>query len=238
MLIFLDLETTGLEYEDKICSIGIIGVRDSGEITIFYELINEGKKIPPKASSINHITNEMIKNKPTFKDTQSFKFLMEQNQASSTIVVHNAKFDMEKLSLSGFEFVGNVIDTLRSVKHLIPECELFSLQVLRYELKLYKKEDDELQKCGIKDALVAHNALSDALVVKLLFEYLLEISSFEEMKELSQKKVLLDKFGFGKYQGRYIEDIAMNDSSYLIWMLNLEDLDEDMRYSIEYYLQG
>ena len=62
MLIFLDTETTGLELEDKICSIALVIVDDTTKVTM-YDLVNEGKKIPPKASSINHITNEMIKGK-------------------------------------------------------------------------------------------------------------------------------------------------------------------------------
>jgi len=222
MLIFLDTETTGLEVSDKICSIAVVT-----EDIELYDLVNEGKKIPALASSINHITNEMIKDKPKLKDTKAFQFLKENNNQETTIIGHNVKFDLEKLSEAGFYFKGQVVDTLKVIKHLIPECELFSLQFLRYELKLYRYE--------AKDIL-AHNALSDALVVRQLFNYLKDIASLEEMYELSYKKVLLQKFTFGKYLGKYIEEISMNDRGYLEWMLKNVDLDEDLRYSIEYYL--
>ncbi len=229
MLIFLDVETTGLESKDKICSIGVVGVED-GETTTYYELINEGKKIPSLASSINHITNEMIKTKPKFQDSQVYKFLLKHNNESTTIVGHNVKFDLGMLQRAGFTFVGEVIDTLRVTKHLIPECELFSLQFLRYELKLYKEEEREL---------CSHNALDDTIVVQNLYNYLLEIESKGKLLELSFKKVLMNKFGFGKYSGKYIEEIAMIDRGYLEWMLNtIVDLDEDLRYSIIYYLEG
>jgi len=238
MLIFIDLETTGLEGEDKICSVAIIVV-DKEDTYYRYELINEGKKIPAEASSIHHITNEMIKNKPAFIDSEIYEFLQKNNSEENTLIAHNIKFDLEKLASSGFLWVGNTIDTLRVTKHLIPECELFSLQVLRYELKLYKEEEKESQKCGIKDALIAHNALSDVLVVKLLFSYLLELSSEEKMRELSFKNVLLEKFTFGKYKGKYIEEVSMNDRGYLEWMLaNVSDLDEDLKYSVHHYLEG
>ena len=47
----------------------------------------------------------------------------------------------------------------------------------------------------------------------------------------------MQKFEFGKYSGRYIEEISMCDRGYLEWMLgNIMDLDEDLRYSIEYNL--
>ncbi len=228
MLIFIDAETTGLQTDDKICSLALIIEEDSGE-TLKYELINEGKKISSKASSINHITNEMIKGKPKLKDSDIFKFLQNVNTSEATIIGHNVNFDLEKLSINGFKFKGKIIDTLKVSKHLIPECESYALQFLRYELKLYKNEVEEI---------VSHNALSDARVVKALYKYLLDFATKDEMYELSFKNVLLQKFEFGKYQGRYIEEIAMYDRGYLEWMLSVMDLDEDLRYSIDYYLRG
>lgn len=229
MLIFLDLETTGLELEDKICSIAIVyGIE--GKVYEKYELLNEGKKIPAKASSINHITNEMIKEKPKFKESEIYQFLREYNSQETTIVGHNVTFDIKKLKDSGFDFKGSVIDTLRASKHLIPECESYALQFLRYELKLYKNEVGKVN---------AHHALGDAKVVKLLYEYLLESVSQEEMYELSFKNVLMEKFSFGKYSGRYIEEIVAIDRGYLEWMLStIDNLDEDLGYSINYYLRS
>ena len=238
MLIFIDVETTGLEREDKICSIALVVVEEK-DTSYKYELVNEGKKIPPQASSIHHLTNEMIKSKPAFKESEIYKFLEKNNSEENTLIAHNVKFDLEKLSSSGFIWKGDVIDTLRVTKHLIPECDFFSLQVLRYELKLYRDEDKEMIKLGIKDALSAHHALSDALVVKLLFNSLEELANVDKMKELSFENVLLQKFDFGKYSGKYIEEVAMSDRGYLEWMLNsVTDLDEDLRYSVQYYLEG
>jgi DNA polymerase-3 subunit epsilon/exodeoxyribonuclease X len=238
MLIFLDLETTGLQTDDKICSIGLI-ILDNDDVEIKYDLVNEGKKIPPKASSIHHITNEMLKNKPTLKESQSYKFLELCNKKDTTIVAHNVGFDLEKLLACGLRWRGGVVDTLRVTKHLIPECEFFSLQFLRYELKLYKLEQNKALACGINPNIISHNALSDALMVKLLFEELLNYATLDEIYELSFKNVLLEKLNFGKYKDRYIEEIAMNDKSYLEWILgNVIDLDEDLRYSITYYLEG
>ena len=237
MLIFLDLETTGLEVDDKVCSIGLIAI-DSEDVIVKYELVNEGKKIPPKASSINHITNEMIKNRATLKESETYKFLQEKNLQTTSIVAHNSSFDLEKLSKVGFHFKGEIIDTLRVTKHLVPECEEFSLQFLKYELKLYKAEDTLVKKYNILEKLFPHQALGDAVVVKLLYDYLQQMATKDEMSTLSFKKVLMQKFSFGKYSGRYIEEIVSIDRGYLEWMLNkVLDLDEDLRYSINYYLR-
>jgi len=239
LLIFLDVETTGLESSDKICAIGLIGVAENKLFSV-YELLNEGKKIPPKASSINHITNEMIQGKPPFKESGAWRFLQEHNHEDTTLIAHNVNFDIKMLLASGFVWMGKTIDTLRSTKHLIPECDYFSLQFLRYELRLYKTEKKEALKYPqLKNEcdLLPHNALSDALLTKLLYEYLLEIKGHEELVKLTKKNVLVAKLDFGKYSGRFIEEIAMYDRGYLEWALaNIADLDEDLRYSIESYL--
>ena len=232
MLLFLDTETTGLEESDRVCSLALL---ENGNA--HYELLNEKKKIPSEASAIHHITKEMLKGKPTLLESETVQVLQKYNSSEHTIIAHNVMFDIQMLNASGFSWKGGIIDTLRVTKHLIPECEQFSLQFLRYELRLYKQESALLEKYGIKDALFAHHALSDALVNELLFEYLLEICSEEKMLELSFENVLLEKFGFGKYKGRYIEEICYSDTSYAHWLKNSSS-DEDMIYSLNYYLQG
>ena len=234
MLIFLDLETTGREKNDKICSIAIVY-----EDEYKYELINEAKKISVEASSIHHITNEAIQESPKLLESEIGHFLQKHNSDEHTIVGHNIPFIIEKMLQSGISWRGDMIDTFKVTKHLIPECEFFSLQFLRYELKLYREEKELFSVYGIKDALVAHNAQSDAFVVKLLYNYLHTLVDEEKMKELSFKNVLLEKFSFGKYKGRYIEEICNNDTSYARWLLqSATDIDEDIKYSINYYLEG
>ncbi len=232
MLLFLDTETTGVEESDKICSLALLE-----DTHAHYELINENRKIPAEASAIHHITKEMLAGKPTLLESQTLQALQKYNSCEHTIIAHNVAFNIAILNASGFSWKGGVIDTLRVTKHLIPECEQFSLQFLRYELRLYKQESLLLEKYGIKDALYAHHALSDALVNELLFEYLLEMCSVEQMFKLSFTNVLLEKFSFGKYKGHYIEEICQGDISYAQWLLN-SSTDEDMIYSLNYYLQG
>jgi DNA polymerase-3 subunit epsilon/exodeoxyribonuclease X len=231
VLIFLDTETTGLEELDRICSLGVI-IQDSKNISTHYELIKSSKKIKPEASAVHHLTDEMLKDKKVFKKSKIYKTLQECNSRENVLISHNINFDLKMLQKEGFIWEGAVIDTLKCVRHLIPECEQFSLQYLRYELRLYKEEKSELDI-----TIQAHNALSDALHVRLLYKYLLDYASHEKLEELSMKNVLISKFAFGKYKGRYIEDIAMSDRAYIEWMLNtVADMDEDLLYSLEYYL--
>jgi len=233
MLIFINVQTTGLETNDVLCSVALLD-----EDKAIYELINEGKKIPPSASAIHHITNEMILDKKPFIKSAVYDLLEQYNKPENTLIAHNIKFDLKRLTAAGFCWQGDVIDTLKLTKHLVKECELFSLGFLRYELKLYRQEETIQKQYGIKDALCAKKALSDVLITKLLFDYLLDYTIVDEMKVLSFQNVLLEKFPFGKYMGKYIEEIVLNDNAYVAWMLHLEELDEDLKYSLEYYLRG
>lgn len=220
MLIFLDIKTTGSEFDDKICATGIVGGDD-----YFFELINDGKKIVPEAAASHHISNEAIKNKPEFIQSKSYQFLRELND-NDLLVVHDYDFAYRMLSSYGLRVSSKIIDTKKVAKHIISDIQRFDLQYLRYELRLFNTKE------------VVYKPLEDVFVIKSLFEYLLQSVDEEKMLDLSFENVLLEKFSFGKYNGRYIEEIVRSDPKYLQWMLSLDTLDADLRHTIEYYLQG
>jgi DNA polymerase-3 subunit epsilon/exodeoxyribonuclease X len=234
--LFLDLETTGLEEKDRICELAVICEDEESLVTSSDALCKSSKKISHEAMALHHITNEMLTNEKVCQETSTYKLLQEHNTQENILIAHNIRFDLEMLAKEGFEVKMQLVDTLRCVKSLIPECEQFGLQFLRYELGLYKEEKDLAQRVGID--LVAHRALSDALHVKLLWKTLLQYATVSQLVEISSRPVLLEKFPFGKYSGRYIEEIVSNDTAYLHWMLNnIKDMDEDLSYSIKKYLE-
>lgn len=232
MLIFFDTETTGLEVNDRLCAIGLI----EGD-EVHYELINPLKKVPPSASAIHHITNEMLKETPVFAGSKSYEKLIELNAPETIMVSHNAPFDLAMLQKEGIAWQGRVIDTLKCSKALMDDLDGYSLQFLRYELRLYRHEDEVFSRYGID--IIPHHPVSDALHAKMIYEYLLDLADEETLIALSQSHVLLTRLPFGKYAKRRIEEIALKDAAYLKWMLDsLMDMDEDLRYSIEHHLRG
>lgn len=233
--IFIDLESSGLEEKDRICELALIIEKDD-ENLVFSDLCKSPKKISNEAMSLHHITNEMISDAQPIKETPTYQALLEHNNEENILIAHNLRFDLHMLNKEGFNSKMQYIDTLRCVKSLIPECENFSLQFLRYELELYKEELKESELLGI--GLCSHRALSDCLHLRLLYKTLLEYATVSQLIQISANPVLLEKFPFGKYHGRYIEEILNLDRGYLNWMLeNIDDMDEDLKYSIEHYMK-
>lgn len=232
MLVYLDTETTGVELKDKICALGIIVDDD-----VHYELINPGKKIPPHASAIHHITNEMVKDSPSFSQSLSAKKLENLNVPANILVSHNAPFELSMLQKEGIAWQGQMIDTLKCAKSLMDDLEGYSLQFLRYELRLYREEETVFEKFDL--SITPHHALSDALHTRMVLEYLLDLADIDQLIGISKSYVLLTRLPFGKYAKKRIEEIALKDPGYLKWMSeSLMDMDEDLRYSIDYYLRG
>ncbi len=233
---YIDAETTGLEKKDRICALGMI--EEEGEtVRTLYSLIRPPKRIPPEAMAVHHITNEAVQDAPPYEASDTARRLSELNRPETILVGHNLAFDLQMLAKEGLTWQGGMIDTLKCVKHLIGgEIDRFSLQFLRYELRLYREEAAQAQALGI--GIRPHHALSDALHTRLLHRYLNEMADDETLMRLTTEQALVHKLTFGKYAGRYIEDIARRDPRYLEWMQNsLSDMDEDLRYSIDYYLK-
>ncbi|SFV52386.1 Exodeoxyribonuclease X [hydrothermal vent metagenome] len=240
--ILFDTETTGTEERDRIIQIGAMIVHSKNEIEVYDELCLSEIPIQLEAMEIHNITPEMIENKPPYATLDFTQKLLEYNHKENYLIAHNISFDLSMLEKEGFENFYTLIDTLRCAKHLLPEMPYHRLQYLRYALKLYKIEDTEAAKLGV--SIKAHDAIGDVLVMKLLLSELVRRTQekfpkqnpMKKLAELTQTPVLLKTFKFGKYKGREIAEIVKADNGYINWMKNNMDLDEDMRFTLEYYL--
>jgi len=68
-IIFFDLETTGTDIvHDRIVEITILRIEPNQQESLHTYLINPQIPIPPAVSKIHHITDDMVKDKQTFKE--------------------------------------------------------------------------------------------------------------------------------------------------------------------------
>jgi DNA polymerase-3 subunit epsilon len=68
-LCIFDLEATGVNVaEDRIVEISILRREVDGNSSAFTKLVNPERPIPPDATEVHHISNEMVQGAPTFKE--------------------------------------------------------------------------------------------------------------------------------------------------------------------------
>ncbi len=236
--VLLDTETTGTGENDRVIQLGYLVL---GEPTpeVQNDFCSCDTAISFGAMEVHGITPEMIATKPTCKETTAFKRLQELNSDENYMIIHNAPFDLGMLEKEGFNTKMKVIDTLRVAKHIFADEEAHRLQYFRYKMELYKDEKKEADALGI--VVKAHDAIGDVLVLKLFLSKLREAvqkqfpneNPVEKMVDLTNTPILVKSFKFGKYKGKTLEEVASSDAGYLRWMLtSMENLDEDMRYSI------
>jgi len=236
--IILDTETTGTGETDRVIQLGYI-VLGEKEVEVYNEFFSCDIPISFGAMEVHGITPDMLEGKSTCRDSISYKRLQELNISDNYMIIHNAPFDLGMLEKEGFKTQMKVIDTLRVAKHILPDEEAHRLQYFRYKMELYKEEEKEAAALGV--VVKAHDAIGDVLVLKLLLSRLKdEVSKqfpdenpVEKMVDLTATPILVKNFRFGKHKGKSLEEVAREDSGYLRWMLSsMENLDEDMRYSI------
>ncbi|MFH1047794.1 MAG: exonuclease domain-containing protein [Patescibacteria group bacterium] len=233
-LIFLDTETTGLLPEDRLCQVAY--TVDGQSAAEFF--------LPPlpikiEAMSVHHITNKMLIGKAPFVGSQMHSDLAALLADEQTAVVaHNAAFDIEMLQREGL-VIKNSICTLKVARYFDRDGTQprFNLQYLRYLLDL----DVEA---------VAHDAAGDVAVLERLFANLFarlkaelgtdsDEAVYSEMMMISSRPSLIQRFNFGKHNGKRIDEVLLEDRRYLEWLLDQKRLsngEEDWIYTLEHFL--
>jgi len=240
--IILDTETTGTDETDRVIQLGYI-VLGTNPIEVHNEFNTTDIPISFGAMEVHGITPDLLEGKPTCVETSAYKRLLELNTPDNYLIIHNAPFDIKMLEKEGFSTQMKVIDTLRVAKHVLPDEEAHRLQYFRYKMDLYKEEKKEADALGI--VVKAHDAIGDVLVLKLLLSKLRVAvqetfpneNPVEKMVDLTNTPILVKTFRFGKHKGKDLEEVAREDAGYLRWMLSsMDNLDDDLRYSINHYL--
>lgn len=241
--ILFDTETTGTAESDRIIQVGAMVVHSRDEIEVIDELCSTEVPISLEAMEIHNITPDVIENQPPYAALTFSKTLEKYNSKENYLIAHNIQFDLTMIEKEGFKNHYKCIDTLRCAKHLLPDMPYHRLQYLRYALELYTTEGAEADKLGI--TIKAHDAIGDVLVMKLLLSKLVVLAKtqfpenknpMETLVELTQTPVLMKTFKFGKHKGKEVAQVVNEDRGYLTWMRGNMDLDEDMQFTLDYYL--
>jgi DNA polymerase III subunit epsilon len=153
--IAFDLETTGtVPGVDQIVEIGAVKFNNGQVESVYSTLVDPQRMIPPGASAVNGISDEMVKGKPTI-DTllASFSEFCED----LLLVAHNAPFDAQFLTadIKRFEAEapkGIVVDTLPISRKVFPGLANYKLGTLVQHLKIpstgFHRAEEDATYCG------------------------------------------------------------------------------------------
>ena len=147
--VVFDLETTGLSTRyDKITEFGGIRFENGQIVKTLQLLVNPERKIPQAVVEKTHITDEMVKDKPTIEQCidQILEFM-----DGAILVSHNITFDYgfiaETLKKMGREpFIKPAIDTLSLSRYLFPEASAHRLGNLSRNLGMDDYNDEEAHR--------------------------------------------------------------------------------------------
>jgi DNA polymerase III subunit epsilon len=138
LTVFLDLETTGLSpKDDGITEIGAVILQEGKPALEWSTLVRPARPIPPEIARMTGITNEMVRDAPTFAEVApQLATLLD----GALMVAHNARFDYGFLKQAfarlEMSFFAPTLCTARLARELEPDLESAGLDALsaRYGL--------------------------------------------------------------------------------------------------------
>ena len=240
-LVVFDLETTGLDLvKDRIIQISYIKVYPDGHEERGNHIVNPGCHIKPEITKLTGISNEDVKDKPTFK--QLAKTLSDDFTGCDFAGFNSNYFDVPLLAE---EFLRAGIDFDFS------KCRLIDVQTIFHKMERRNLAAAYKFYCGRKmeDDFEAHRADQDTeatyrVLMGQLDKYapganedpekVLE-NDMDKLAEFSKQNdnvdfagrivwaevngVKTEVFNFGKHKGKPVSDVLRFDPGYYSWIL-------------------
>ncbi|MEI8053482.1 MAG: 3'-5' exonuclease [Bacteroidota bacterium] len=223
---FIDLETTGISLSsDRIVEIAIIKVMPDNSRTVKRKLLNPEMLIPKTSSDIHGITDEMVKDAPTFKQAgNEIKQFLDNCDLGG---YNSNRFDIPILME---EFLRAGMDVDLSTRRMVDVQHIFYTMEPRTLSAAYK------YYCQ-KELENAHSAEADvSATIDVLFS---QITRYEKLgnsvdsilSAIGEEKIVdyarrflfdekgVEVFNFGKYKGRSVKDVLKNEPQYYDWMM-------------------
>ncbi len=222
---FIDLETTGINVStDRIVEIAIVKIGIDGSKQIKRRLVNPEMPIPKASSDVHGITDEMVKDAPSFKAiANEIKQFME----GADIGGYNSnRFDVPMLNE---EFLRSGISVDIESRKLLDVQKVFHMMEQRtlsaaYQFYCHKTLED------------AHTAEADATATWEILEAQIERypqigKTVESIVKFTGEDQIIDfarrlvyenniaVFNFGKHKGKPVTQVLREEPQYYDWMM-------------------
>ncbi len=222
---FLDLETTGINVStDKIVEIALVKIATDGSKIVKRKLINPEMPIPKVSSDIHGITNDMVKDAPTFKQVANE---VKQFIEGADLAGYNSnRFDIPMLNE---EFLRAGVPVDIESRKLLDVQKVFHMMEQRtltaaYKFYCHKNLED------------AHSAEADAVATWEILEAQLEkypqigdtvesivkFTGEDQIVDFARRFVIengVEVFNFGKHKGKPVNQVLKEEPQYYDWMM-------------------
>lgn len=225
-IVFFDLETTGTNVtRDRIVEISYIKVFPDGTEESKSRRLNPEMHIPEESTAIHHITDEDVKDAPTFR--QIAKSLLGIFEGCDIAGYNSNKFDvpllMEEFGRAGLDFdiAGRKFVDVQNIFHKMEQRTL----VAAY--KFYCGANLEDAHSALADTRATYEVLQGQLDrypnLQNDVAFLADFSKSGNNLDLAGR-IVLDKdnvpvFNFGKHKGKPVKEVFRKEPSFFDWMI-------------------
>ena len=227
-LVFFDLETTGINIvKDRIVEISFVKVHPNGKEECKTRRINPEMPIPPESTAIHGITDEDVKDCPTFKEIA--KSLAAQIEGCDLAGYNSNRFDIPLLAE---EFLRAGVDIDLNKRKFSDVQTIFhkmEQRTLSAAYKFYCDKSLENAHTAEADTMATYEILKAQLDrypddLQNDMEFLSKYSSFTNNVDFAGRMVYNEDgkevINFGKYKGKLVEEVLKNDPGYYSWIMN------------------
>ncbi len=224
-IVFIDLETTGINLAtDRVIEIAIVKISPDKEKQVKHKIINPQVPIPKASSEIHGITDEHVKDAPTFKEVANeLKQFIDNADLSG---YNSNRFDIPLL-MEEFLRAGIMLDM--SNRRMLDVQQIFHMMEKRTLGAAYKFYCE-------KELIDAHSAEADAtatweiLEAQLMryehlgesLETILKFTGEEKYVDFARRFIMnndVEVFNFGKHKGRPVCEVLKAEPQYYDWMM-------------------
>ena len=241
-LLFFDIESTGLNVaSDRIVEISLVKVSpgapgEPNKVEVKTRRINPTIPIPPEAQAIHGISDEDVKDCPTFR--QIAKSLARLMEGCDIAGYNSLKFDIPLLAEEfaraknegvnvEFDFRKRKLIDVQNIFHKKEQRTLKAAYKFYCGLNLdnaHSAEADTMATYEVLEAQLDRYGADEEEPLKNDVDYLAKYSCQSRFVDFAGRIVLNDKdepvFNFGKHKGRPVTEVLRKEPSYYSWMMD------------------
>lgn len=230
-LVFFDLETTGLDvFKDRIVEISVLKLMPDGSTEVKTRRINPEMHIPEDATAVHHITDEDVKDAPTFKRIS--KSLAGFFEGCDIAGFNSTRFDIPMLCIEfkkagvDFDISRHKLVDVQTIYHKKEPRNLSAAYRFYCEKELEDAHSSQADIQATYEVLMAQLDKYDDVPsdIDALSEYTSLAKPGTRNVDISGRLIYDDKnreiINFGKYKGKLAAEVLKENPGYYEWIQN------------------